>query len=196
MKTTNSSAGTSVTLLERVRDVGDAEAWRTFFGLYFPMVTKYARIRGLRASEAEEVAQECMKTLAGHMRSFQYSRGRGRFREYLRKMVNHQVANMHRRKRPRQAQTGELENLASPDASRAAWDRAWLREHLAFCIKKLDSRCSDHTVRAFQLYALQEWPVEKVCETLGINANQVYLAKTRMIRRLRKEIVQLIGDVL
>ena len=61
---------------------------------------------------------------------------------------------------------------------------------------RLELRCADHTVQAFRLYVLQDWPVERVCETLGLSANQVYLAKTRMIRRLREEVTQLVGDVL
>ncbi|MCK4340659.1 MAG: sigma-70 family RNA polymerase sigma factor [Phycisphaerae bacterium] len=159
---------TSTTLLERVRD----------------------------AAEAEEVAQECMESLARHLRSFQYSRSRGRFRSFLRRMANNQIANRQRRKRLLQARSGELEGLAAPESTEQAWDRVWLREHLAYCLKNLASRCSDHTIQAFRLYALEDWPVEKVCRKLDLSANQVYLAKTRMIRRLRKEITQFVGDVL
>jgi RNA polymerase sigma factor (sigma-70 family) len=187
---------TSATLLERVKDAGDADAWHRFFRLYYPLLAKYARMRGLRAPDAEEVAQECMNTLAGRMRNFRYRRGHGRFKEYLRTMVDHRIINLRRRKRPRQARTGELEGLAWGQASGPGWHRLWLREHLACCLETLESRASDDTVEAFRLYALQSWPVEKVCETLGMTANQVYLAKSRMIRRLRNEITRRIGDVL
>ena len=145
---------TSATLLQRVKDPRDEEAWREFFRLYFPILQEYARRCGLRPAEAEEVAQECMKTLAGRMRGFCYSRDRGRFKNFLRAMVNNQVANQRRRRSARQAHTGELENLPSPEASRRTWDQVWLREHLAYSIERLESRCSSHTVKAFRLYAL------------------------------------------
>jgi len=187
---------TSATLLERVRDPRDAAAWRQFFGLYSPLLKNYARRYGLGASDAEEVAQECMKRLAERMGDFRYSRDRGRFKNFLRKMVNNLVANHRRRKRPRQARTGELERLASSEMSRDAWEQVWLQEHLAYCLKAMESRYSTATVHAFRLYALQNWPVERVCERVGISANQVYLAKSRMIRRLRIEVTRFVGDVL
>ena len=187
---------TSVTLLERVRNPRDGRAWREFFRLYFPVLKKYARRRGLAASEADDIAQDCMESLAEHMPGFCYSPGRGRFKSYLRTMVDNRIANRRRRKHMRQARTGELEALPAGEAARQAWDEVWLREHLAYSIARLESRCSNDTVNAFRLYALQDWPVEKVCAALGLSANQVYLAKSRMIRRLRQELAALVGDVL
>ncbi|MFH0983185.1 MAG: sigma-70 family RNA polymerase sigma factor [Planctomycetota bacterium] len=185
---------TSGTLLNRVKDFRDATAWRDFFALYFPLLRKYARMRGLRAADAEEVAQECMHTLARHLRSFEYTRSRGRFRGFLRTLVENKIVDLHRR-RPQPFRFGKLERVAAPAADDEVWDRVWLREHLTYCIERLESRCSDHTVQAFKLYALQDWPVEKVCRALGLTANQVYLAKTRMIRRLRQDMARLIGNV-
>lgn len=187
---------TSATLLERVRNPKDEHAWRTFFELYHPLIARYARMRGLTGPDAEDVAQDCMASLARSMKRFEYAPRSGSFRAYLRKTVNNRVVEMYRRRHPRSARTGELETLASREPSRADWDQVWLREHLAYCVKRVAARYSDKTVRAFQLYALEDWPVDKVCRELGINANQVYLAKTRMVRRLRKEIAQLVGDVL
>ena len=186
---------TSGTLLDRVKDAGDGDAWREFFALYFPLLTKYARLRGLNAADAEEVAQNCMETLATHMRGFEYVPARGRFRGYLRRIVNNHITDRLRRRRMHQARTGELEALAGPDGSADAWDQLWLREHLAFCLERLESRCADGTVQAFKLYVLQELPVEEVCARLGLTSNQVYQAKTRMIRRLRAAVGQTVGKV-
>lgn len=142
---------TSATLLERVKDPREEDAGQESFRLCFPILREYAGRCGLRPPEAEEVAQECMKTLAGRMRGPRYSRDRGRFKNFLRAMVNNQVANQHRRRHARQAHTGELESLPSPEASRRTWDQAWLREHLAYSIERLESRCSSNTVKAFRL---------------------------------------------
>jgi len=43
----------------------------------------------------------------------------------------------------------------------------------------------------FELYVLRDWPVSKVAATLGVNSGQVYLAKHRVSRRLKKEIRKL-----
>ncbi|MFH1748320.1 MAG: sigma-70 family RNA polymerase sigma factor [Planctomycetota bacterium] len=187
---------TSETLLERVKDPRDEDAWRAFYGLYQPMLVKYARMQGLRGPEAEDVAQDCMASLARHMRRFRYSRGRGRFREYLRKAANNRIASLRRRRQPRPARADELDALPARTTAEAEWEQLWLREHLSYCLKQVASRHSDGTVRAFRLYALQGWPVQRVCMALSMSANQVYLAKTRMICRLREEVTRMVGDVL
>ena len=188
---------TSITLLNRVRDPSDAEAWQDFFQLYFPLIVKYVRWHGLNRHDAEETAQQCMSALARQMRDFHYSPAKGRFRGFLRKMVQQRIVDWKRRKRTRQARTGELEALAAPEetADDGTWERLWMREHLLYCVRRLESRYSQQTVEAFRLYALQDWPVARVCRVLGMTANQVYVAKTRMIRRLREDLVRLVGDV-
>lgn len=187
---------TSVTLLQRVKDPGDAQAWEEFFKLYYPLVMKYARIRGLRTSDAEEVAQECMRSLATHMPHFEYSTSRGRFRNYLSTMVHNKIYDLLRRKHPPTAGGAALDQVPAPEETEAMWDQVWLWEHLTYCIDRMESRCADHTMRAFRLYVLEGRPVEEVCQTLDLSANQVYLAKTRMIQRLRTEVRELVGNVL
>jgi RNA polymerase sigma factor (sigma-70 family) len=186
---------TSATLLQRVKTAADADAWREFYRLYFPLLTKYGRLRGLRQDAAEEVAQECMESLARRMRRFEYARGRGRFRSYLRKMVENRILSQRRRRPVLQARTGQLERVAARSRPDEDWDRLWLREHLAYCLGRVESRCAADTVQAFRLYALEERPVDEVCRELGLSANQVYVAKARMIRRLRRVVAEMIGDV-
>jgi len=187
---------TSATLLDRVRDAADARAWGEFFDLYFPLLRHYARRRGLAETEAEEVAQDCMHTLAKKMKGLEYDPARGRFRGYLKTMVDRRIIDMRRRRVARQARTGELECVLTDEESEGLWDRLWLREHLLTCIDRLGERVGEQTVKAFKLYALEDRPVEEVCRRLEMSANQVYLAKTRMIRRLRTAIRAQIGDVL
>ena len=191
------TTSTSVTLLNRVRDPSDAEAWQEFFQLYFPLVVKYVRWHGLNRLDAEEIAQQCMAALARQMRDFDYSPAKGRFRGFLRTMVRQRMIDRQRRKRIRQARTGELEAVAAPEETNddGAWDRLWMREHLLYCIHRLESRYSPQTVEAFRLYALQDWPVARVCRVLGMTANQVYVSKTPMIRRLREDLARLVGNV-
>jgi RNA polymerase sigma-70 factor (ECF subfamily) len=84
-------------LLLRVRNPRDEEGWRAFYDIYSPLILRYAQTRGLRPADAEEVLQECMTALARTMRTFEYSPEKGRFKAWLRSMVNNQVANLQRR---------------------------------------------------------------------------------------------------
>ena len=184
---------TSATLLERVRDRRDDAAWREFFKLYHPLILRYACGRGLGRVEAEEIAQACMETLSEKMPRFRYSRAQGRFKNYPRTAVDNHIKNARRARRPVSASATELERLPSKNWT-DDWERVWLRQHLLHCLERMGTQASDHTVRAFCLYCLEGWPVERVSAKLNLTANQVYLAKTRMIRRLRAAASMLIGE--
>jgi len=189
---------TRPSLLVRVKQPNDGNAWREFFDLYVPLLARFARSRGLKAEEAEDVAQECMNVLARTMPNFDYSRDKGSFKNYLFTQVSHQIADRLRRKRPRQAESGELRRLPAPEDDDAAkqWEHHWLKEHLAYCLKNIEGEFAPTTMTAFKLYVLEEWAVEKVCAVLNISSNQVYLAKSRVTRRLRGELTELVGEIL
>jgi hypothetical protein len=51
-----------------------------------------------------------------------------------------------------------------------------------------------HTYQAFTHYVLDEWPVEKVANELGMSSNQVYLAKSRITKMLKSKMLELLGD--
>ena len=78
------SDSTRASLLSRVRDPGDAASWREFDARYRDLVLRYCRRSGLQESDAEDVRQGMMMTLARRMRSFEYRPEVGRFRDYLR----------------------------------------------------------------------------------------------------------------
>ncbi len=54
---------TRSTLLVRLRDPTDQDAWRTFDELYRPMLVGYACARGLDQADAEDVAQQCIQAV-------------------------------------------------------------------------------------------------------------------------------------
>ncbi len=188
---------TRPSLLVRVKTPEDGSAWKEFYRLYAPLLSRFGRARGLGIEEAEDVAQECMNTLVKTMRNFDYSRDKGSFKNYLFTQVSHQIADRLRRKRPRLAQSGELRRLPSrdQDEAEAQWDQYWLREHLNYCIKNIEKEFAPQTITAFKLYVLKEWAVEKVCDTLQLTPNQVYLAKSRVTRRLRATMNELVGEI-
>lgn len=184
---------TRPSLLVRVKRRDDETAWREFYHLYAPLLERYARKRGLSREEADDVAQECMNILVKKMQGFTYARGKGTFKGYLYRLVCNHIADRVRKNKPRQAASGELRRLEAKDDHH--WEKLWLQQHLSFCLGNIQDEFSEITIAAFKLYALREWSVERVCESLGVTANQVYLAKSRVTRRLRKELNEYVGEV-
>lgn len=183
------------TLLERVRDRKDQKAWTEFVRLYRPLLYRYARRRGLSGDDAEEVAQECFDVLLRRMPDFRYAPRRGKFKNYLFKLVTSRISNRFRKRRPRLAASSELRAVPAPGSTTTPeWDKEWLKRHLRYALERIETEFTDSTIAAFRLYALQEWPVQRVCESLGLTSNQVYLAKSRVTSRLREEMQQKLGE--
>ena len=83
---------------------------------------------------------------------------------------------------------GFLEQMADPDSDLA---RQWDREHDEHVVQKLlaavKSDFNATTWEAFRRLALEGLPAARVAEELGMPENAVLLAKSRVIRRLRRE---------
>ncbi len=184
MNTTRSS------LLSDIRDFNDAEAWVEFDRLYRPLLVEYARHQGLAPGEAEEIAQQCLEVVLGQIADF---KKRVSFRGWLRTIVLNKVRQFYRDRHRRAAGGGEeLDRL--PDAGAEgpdSWDREWEAAHLAYCLADVRGSVAEHTYQAFELYVIRDMPVEEVCRILAMTPNQVYVAKNRIIRKLRERSARL-----
>src|SRR2546421_9328981 len=74
---------TRASLLVRIRDGNDAEAWRQFVRLYAPVVYGFARKRGLQDADAADLMQEVFRSVAGAAGRLDYDPKRGSFRGWL-----------------------------------------------------------------------------------------------------------------
>ncbi len=177
---------TSATLLERVRDPADAEAWRRFFTLYAPLLERYARALGLGGADALEVRDECLAVVAARMPAFRYASDRGGFRAWLHALARGKVIDRLRRSAATPASARDLDEHAavalSPDE---AWEQAWRREHLRWALDQVRRRVPERAYAVFSMLLLDELDVAEVRRRTGMNANQVYLAKSRVMRRVR-----------
>ena len=186
---------TRASLLQRVKNPRDGRSWREFYGIYQPLLYRYARLRGLNREMSEEVVQQCMANLSEKMRSFEYAREKGGFKYWLRRLVNNKINDLYKKKKLTTAQTADFrqaqEREMSPDE---LWESQWRNRHLKYCLQLIRDDVSPTTYQAFEYHVLAEWPVERVCETLNVTADQVYTAKSRITKRLREKMRELLGD--
>src|SRR5262249_18285508 len=89
--------------------------------------------------------------------------------------------------------TATIERAPDPSSFNldACWEEQWQENQLRAATEKVKTQVSPKQFQIFELHVLREWPVSKVAATLGINAGQVYLAKHRVSRLLKKEIRKL-----
>lgn len=186
---------TRKTLLQRVRDSADHRAWREFDGLYRPMLQRFAQSSGLRDTEAEEVAQHCMAAIATHIRTFEYDPSKGRFRGWLRTLVNNHIRNQRARRREQGAST-DVFNVVPDDTPLPdeRFEEIWLDEHLKHAMRLLQKEVEPLSFRVYQDHVLNEWPVAKTCEAHKVNENQLYSIKWRLTHKLQKLVQELMGE--
>lgn len=186
---------TRASLLIRIRNRQDAHAWGEFDALYRPLLQKYALARGLDQAEADDVVQVCMSAVSEHIADFNYDPKRGRFKGWLRTLVNNHVRNQIRRRmeyQPGSRQFDRIPDQAEPPEE--LFDRLWLRQHLRHCLELVRSEVSESTYAAFRAYVIDEQPVDQVCEDLKMTKNQVQLIKWRVTQKLTEKMRELLGE--
>ena len=92
MDTDRSAMHTRPSLLVRVRDAADGDAWKLFSNTYRPIVYQFVRKKGLQAADADDLTQQVMEQVARSIRTFQYDPERGRFRDWLYRITRRQLS--------------------------------------------------------------------------------------------------------
>jgi RNA polymerase sigma-70 factor (ECF subfamily) len=187
---------TCPSLLLRIRDRSDPGAWRTFEAVYRPMLERFARARGLAREDAEDIAQECLATISERIGEFSYDPQKGRFKAWLRTLVNNRVRNWLRDRREQQGHSADFEAAQQREpAPDAAFDRIWLEEHLWHCLRELRAEVEEPTFLAFQHYVIEQWPIDRVCAALHLTPGNVYTIKWRLTERVAAKMKELVDGL-
>lgn len=185
---------TRASLLVRIQDPRDAEAWRQFFDLYAPVVYGFARKRGLQDADAADLMQDVLRSVAGAAGRLNYDPVKGSFRGWLFTVTRNKVYNFldKQRHHPRgSGDSGEqhrLEELPAPDTERDEFDRDYERRRFAFAAERIRDEFHESTWQAFWLTAVENLSAKDAGLKLNLSPGAVYVAKSRVIARLREEI--------
>lgn len=187
---------TRPSLLLRIRNREDVAAWRAFDALYRPMLFRFARARGLSEDDAEDVAQHCLSAITDHMDEFTYDPQKGRFKSWLRTLVNNRARNLLRDRHEQQAHSGEFRTIPDRDPPPdEAFEHIWMEEHLWHCLRELRGQVEETTYLAFQYSVIEQRPVERICAELNLKPNNVYTIKWRMTERVAELMKELLDGV-
>jgi RNA polymerase sigma-70 factor (ECF subfamily) len=181
---------TPVSLLQRLRQPAEQEAWARFVELYTPLLYYWARRLGLQAQDAADLVQDVFTVLVRTLPEFSYDHRRS-FRSWLRTVTLNKWRERRRLARPDEP-AGDLADVAGPDGSRALEDAEY-RQHLAR--RALDLMRADFqptTWKACWEHAVAGKPAAQVAAELGVSVDAVYAATYRVLRRLRQELDGLI----
>lgn len=188
---------TSPSLIARLRDPADVEAWRLFDLRYRDLILRHCRRRGLQTADAEDIRQVVMLGLSRAMRSFRYDRAQGRFRDYLGRIVLNAIQRHF--SRPSSGATGlsveELDRLAVPsDASLdEEWELDWIRHHMRLAMKEVRSSF-DPTSLAILERTLAGESAPDLAREFGKSTDAVHKSMQRIRDRLRELVTRQIRE--
>jgi RNA polymerase sigma-70 factor (ECF subfamily) len=185
---------TPVSLLERLRDpAAEQAAWERFVQLYTPLLTHWARRLGLAGSEAADLVQDVFTLLVKKLPVFRYDPGQ-RFRGWLWTVTrNCGRARLRRCSVPSEpADVEELETSAEGDVADAIAAEEYRQYLTRRALELMQAEFQPATWKAFWEYVVQERPAAEVARELEITENAVYLAKGRVLRKLRSELEELL----
>jgi RNA polymerase sigma-70 factor (ECF subfamily) len=179
---------TSLSLLERVRQPGEPQAWARFVELYTPLLFHWARRAGLQEPDAADLVQDVFLTLVRKLPEFAFDPARS-FRAWLRAVtLNQWRDNLKRRdRRPLPANPAALETAEAPEEV-AFWEVEYRRRLVDRALEIMRAEFQPATWQACWQVVVEGRPAAEVARELGISENAVYIARCRVLRRLRGDL--------
>jgi RNA polymerase sigma-70 factor (ECF subfamily) len=190
-----------------LKEWDDQESWQDFFNTYWKLIYGVALRAGLGETEAQDVVQDTVVSVARQMPNFKYDPAVGSFKSWL-LLITRRRINDHLRKQYRRikldepapgatSQTGRLERIPDPASVEldSIWDEEWKRQLFEAAVQRVKARIDARHFQIFDCYVVKEWPVKDVATTFNVSASQVYVIKHRISALIAAEIRKLEFDM-
>ncbi|MCO6454683.1 MAG: sigma-70 family RNA polymerase sigma factor [Pirellulaceae bacterium] len=192
-------ATTRPSLLRRIKDLRDQEAWKEFVATYSPWIHGFCLSRPGLASYAADMTQEILVKLTQQMPAFEYDSNR-RFRAWLYRLMRNAVYDYQRRIRARPDQAAGVDvTLVDPDDSRfdesamaaaRALDDDFVRRLAGHYLDRAEEllpaeQRDSQSWQTFRLLYERDTTVDQVASQLGLTVGAVQLRRVRARQWLR-----------
>ncbi|QEH32937.1 RNA polymerase sigma factor SigX [Aquisphaera giovannonii] len=183
---------TSATLLQRLQDPGNADAWAEFAGRYGRAIKGWCLRRGLQEADADEVSQGIVAEIHDRLRRFSYDPWRGRFRGWLRAVTHSACANFLERDASRRFRP-LVDDLPARDDLDAEVDREARRELMEAAAARVRARVTGRDWDVFRELTSGGRKAPEIAEGRGLSVASVYMIKHRILAQIREEVRRLDG---
>ena len=190
---------TTSTILDDLRDHENRSVWDRFVARFRAPIVSFAQSMCLPHADAEDVAQEALLAFAESYRNGNYDPSKGRLSHWLFGIAFRQVQRIRARRArqevqvppaadgtPAEGDTSFWSGLPDENVATASWNHTWERAVLEQCLEQVRQEVEPTTFRAFEKLALGGRPPAEVASELGITRNAAFIAKHRVLRRLRE----------
>ena len=189
-------------LLSRLKDWDEKDAWREFFNTYWRLIYDVARRSGLDDQHAQDAVQETMISVSAEMPGFRYDPATGSFKSWLRTVTRRRIADQLRRRYARReldhvdaAMTQIQEEMESSrdetPVLNALWDDQWRTHMMDAAMARVRCQVKPSHFQLFELTVLKGCPLAEVAGSLGISVPMAYVIRHRIGKQLKREVGRL-----
>ena len=200
-------AHTRKSLIARLDNWEDQKTWDDFYKTYWKLIYAVGLKAGLRSDEAFDVVQETILSIAKQSKKNMYDPDKGSFKSWLMNMTRWRINDQFRKRKKDTAmnigdwdedgrKTSVVDRMEDPNSGtlERLWDVEWKKNLADAALARVKSQVSPKQYQIFDCYVIREWEAEKVQKQLGVSMSQVYLAKHRVGKILKKELARLNED--
>ena len=164
-----------------------------------PLIFSFSRGKGCSNDMANDILQETMVMLTAQMANFVYAPTKGKFRNFLLRIVECRIKDAYRREKryctlgTDTKSAGIMENIEDSrvETPGKSWEDLWEQNLLIQACRIIEQKINPRTYRCFELYVFEQKKADEVAEILGIDKNLVFQHKNRVTRLLKAEIAKL-----
>lgn len=188
-------------LVLRLRNPDDEAAWAEFVELYEPFLYRLARRKGLQDADALDLCQDVFRAVATAIGRYDPDPAKGRFRGWLFRIARNLIVNVLVAQRRQVRGTGGtsvqqlLEAQPSDDLqARQEYETEFKRRAFQWAAEQVQPEFAASTWQAFWKTGVENRPVADVAKELGLSVGAVYVARSRVLARLRDRVQELTQD--
>ena len=182
-------------LILRLPDKRDVEAWDQFVSIYEPLVYRLARAKGFQHADAQEIVQEVLVAVSRAVQRWEPDPARGRFRDWLFRIARNLMINFLTRKKHLPIGSGDseiaelLENQVDLGCQESgAFDLEYRREVFRWAAEQVQDQVKERTWNAFWKTSVDGRAIAEVAGELRMSVGAVHIARSRVLGRLRQTV--------
>lgn len=188
---------TRESLILRVRDRDDRDAWAEFSQIYRPVICRLAAKKGMQVADAEDLAQQVLLSVSKAIERWEPDPERAKFRTWLKRVTDNAILNALTRGVPDKTAGDEVVNAFlqnsearnGPDSDLLRTE--FRREIFQLAAAQIQSEFTEDTWQSFWLTAVNGMEIDAAAKELGRSRGSVYASRSRVMKRLKQKVEQL-----